>query len=49
MGTRGTATSAPPPAERRWGLVESNETLAQRLHAVQQQVRYVYRRLVEAE
>jgi glutamate-ammonia-ligase adenylyltransferase len=34
---------------RRWGLVESSETLAQRLHAVQQQVRYVYRRLVEAE
>jgi len=34
---------------RRWGLVQSNETLTQRLHAVQQRVRYVYRRLVEAE
>ena len=34
---------------RRWGLVGNSETLAQRLHAVQQQIRYVYRRLVEAE
>ena len=34
---------------RRWGLMESHETLALRLRAIQQQIRYVYRRLVGAE
>jgi glutamate-ammonia-ligase adenylyltransferase len=34
---------------RQWGLVEGDATLAQRLRAVQHQVRYVYRRLVGAE
>ncbi len=34
---------------RRWGLVAGEEALPQRLHATQQQVRYVYRRLVGSE
>ncbi len=34
---------------RRWGLVAGGESLAQRLRATQQQVRYVYRRLVGSE
>ncbi len=33
----------------RWGLVGGNESLAKRLRAVQQEVRYVYRRLVGSE
>lgn len=33
----------------RWGLVASHETLIQRLRDTQQQVRYIYRRLVESE
>jgi len=34
---------------RRWGFVAEGQTLAQRLGAVQQQIRYVYRRLVGVE
>ena len=34
---------------QRWGLIGPGETLAQRLRETQQQVRYVYRRLVGAE
>jgi glutamate-ammonia-ligase adenylyltransferase len=34
---------------RRWGFVAEGQTLAQRLRAVQQQIRNVYRRLVGVE
>jgi glutamate-ammonia-ligase adenylyltransferase len=34
---------------RRWGLTSEGETLAQRLKQIQQEVRYVYRRLVGSE
>jgi glutamine synthetase adenylyltransferase len=34
---------------RRWGLLRETETLAPRLRETQQQVRYVYRRLVGSQ
>ena len=34
---------------RRWSLISEGQTLAAKLHETQQQLRYVYRRLVGSE
>ncbi len=45
----GPLAEAAESVARRWNLIAEGETLATKLHEIQQQLRYVYRRLVGSE